>query len=105
MNAPGPLTRRHVVVRGLVQGVGFRWFAKELAESLGLSGWARNREDGSVELEAEGSSGSLDEFERRLRTGNPAARVSEIVAAPAAPRGDNGFEIRQGERWNRPPTP
>jgi acylphosphatase len=90
------LTRRHVFVRGLVQGVGFRWFAKELAESLGLSGWARNREDGSVELEAEGSTDSLDEFVRRLRTGNPAAKVLEIVAVPVAPRGGNGFEIRRG---------
>ena len=54
----------------------------------------RNREDGSVELEAEGSAGSLDEFERRLRTGNPAARVREIVAVPVAPRGGNAFEIR-----------
>jgi acylphosphatase len=94
MNTPHPLTRRHVFVRGAVQGVGFRWFAKELAESLGLSGWVRNREDGSVELEAEGSGGSLDEFERRLRTGNPSARVSEIVAETVAPRGGNGFEIR-----------
>ena len=80
-------------IRGLVQGVGFRWFAKELAESLGLSGWARNREDGAVELEAEGTAASLDEFERRLRTGNPAASVSRIVAVPVAPRGGKGFVI------------
>lgn len=104
MNQPHPLTRRHVLVRGAVQGVGFRWFAKELADSLGIAGWVRNREDGPVELEAEGSADSLDEFERRLRTGNPSARVSEIVAAPVAPKGESGFEIRQGERWNRPPT-
>jgi acylphosphatase len=94
MNPPHPLTRRHVVVRGSVQGVGFRWFAKELADSLGLSGWVRNREDGSVELEAEGSAGSLDEFVFRLRTGNPSARVDEIVAVPAAPEGAKGFQIR-----------
>ena len=74
--------------------MGFRWFAKKLAESLGLAGWVRNREDGSVELEAEGIAGSLDEFERRLRPGNPSAEVNEIVAAPVAPRGGNGFEIR-----------
>ena len=94
MTRINPLTRRHVVVRGRVQGVGFRWFAKEVADSLGLSGWTRNRDDGSVELEAEGESRSLDEFERRLRTENPAARVDEIVAVPAAPRGEKGFEIR-----------
>ena len=105
MNAPDPLTRRQVVARGLVQGVGFRWFAKELAESLGLTGWAFNREDGAVETEVEGTPAAVDEFVRRLRDGNPAARVSAIVTATVAPRGGNGFEIRQGERWKRPPTP
>ncbi len=89
-----PLTRRHVSVRGSVQGVGFRWFAKELAESMRLAGWVRNRDDGSVELEAEGSAETLDEFERRLRTGNPSAKVIEIVAVPAAPTGGKGFQIR-----------
>jgi len=94
MSASDPLTRRHAVVRGTVQGVGFRWFAKELADSLALSGWVRNRTDGSVELEAEGTETALDEFLRRLRDGNPSAAVNEIVAVPAAPRGEKGFQIR-----------
>jgi len=76
--------------------VGFRWFAKELAESLSLSGWVLNRKDGSVEAEAEGTQAAVDEFVRRLRHGNPSARVSEIVAAPATPKGELGFEIRRG---------
>ncbi len=97
MAKPDPLTRRHLLVTGRVQGVGFRWFAVELAESLGLSGWARNRSDGSVELEAEGTTDALDEFRRRLRTGNPAARVDGIDETPAAPTGEKGFRIRQGE--------
>jgi acylphosphatase len=74
--------------------VGFRWFAKELADSLALAGWVRNRKDGSVELEAEGNAGSLDEYVRRLRTGNPSASVSEITTVTVAPQGGNGFEIR-----------
>lgn len=87
-----------MLVRGSVQGVGFRWFAKELAGSLGLSGWVRNREDGAVELEAEGDPEPLDEFERRLKTGNPPARVDEIVVVPVAPEGAKGFQIsRTGE--------
>jgi acylphosphatase len=94
MSQTDPLTRRHVIVRGLVQGVGFRWFTKELADSLGLSGWVRNREDGSVELEAEGCSGPLEKFVEGLRTGNSSADVKEIVAVPAAPRGEKGFQIR-----------
>ena len=89
------MTRRHLLVLGRVQGVGFRWFARELAESLGLSGWARNREDGSVELEAEGPADGLDEFARRLRTGCPSARVDEVVAVTVAPKGETRFEIRR----------
>ena len=88
------MTRRHVAVNGRVQGVGFRWFAAELAGELGLSGWARNRDDGSVEIEVEGEDRALDEFVRRLRDGNPAARVDAVVAVPAAPGGGKGFQIR-----------
>ena len=94
MNAPHPLTRRHVIVHGEVQGVGFRWFAKKLADSLGISGWTRNLEDGTVELEAEGIDGLLDEFERRLRSENPSAKVKDIATTTIDPRGGNGFEIR-----------
>ena len=90
------MTRRHVTVVGLVQGVGYRWFVKELADSMKLSGWVRNREDGSVELEVEGGTAALDGFERRLRTGNPSAKVIEMLSVPVAPRGGNGFEIRRG---------
>ncbi|MFI5347774.1 MAG: acylphosphatase [Elusimicrobiota bacterium] len=94
MSKADPLTRRCVVVRGQVQGVGFRWYAKELADSLALTGWVRNREDGAVELEVEGSAVTLDDFVRRLRTGNPSARVDEIAVTLTAPRGGHGFEIR-----------
>jgi acylphosphatase len=59
-----------------------------------LAGWVRNRDDGSVELEVEGSTDTLDEFERRLRVGNPSAKVIELVAVPAAPEGGKGFRIR-----------
>jgi acylphosphatase len=85
-----------MLVRGTVQGVGFRWFAKELADALGLAGWVRNCGDGSVELEVEGSTDLLDDYERRLQTGNPSAIVKYILAVPVAPRGGNGFEIRRG---------
>ena len=87
------MTRRHLTVRGYVQGVGFRWFARETAETLGLSGWVRNREDGSVEAEAEGTAHALDEFVRRLRGENPAAHVESIEVRPIAARGDRGFGI------------
>jgi acylphosphatase len=82
-----------LIVAGRVQGVGFRWFAVGLAEELGLSGWARNREDETVELEAEGSEQALDAFVARLKTENPAARVDRIEQETIAPKGDRGFRI------------
>lgn len=76
-----------------MQGVGFRWFAKETADSLGLAGWVRNLEDGSVEAEAQGTDEKLDEFVARLKTGNPAARVDSIVTKPAAVKHETTFRI------------
>ncbi len=87
------LTRRHLVVRGRVQGVGFRWFARETAASLNLTGWVRNREDGSVETEAQGMQEAIDEFIKRLKTGNPAAQVDLIETKPAAVRNETTFRI------------
>lgn len=97
MSTLGPLTRRQLIVAGRVQGVGFRWFTKETADGLGLTGWVRNRADGAVEAEAEGTADALDEFERRLRTGNPNARVSGIVTKPVAVKNEKSFRIIQGD--------
>lgn len=88
------MTRRHLLVSGRVHGVGYRWFVKELADSLGLSGWVRNREEGTVEAEAEGTPEALDKFEEALEHGNPSARVESIKSRDAAPQGGRGFEIR-----------
>src|SRR5436305_307148 len=68
----------HVVVRGLVQGVGFRWFVRERARRLGLAGWVRNRDDGSVEVHAEGGLDALDRLRQDLRTGPSGAKVSGL---------------------------
>jgi len=95
MAEPSPLTRLYLVVSGQVQGVGYRWFARELAESLGVSGWVRNREDGAVEAEAEGTREAVDEFVERLKDGNLSARVDEIAVVPRKPQGSRGFEIRR----------
>jgi acylphosphatase len=82
------------VVRGRVQGVGYRWWCRRLAESLGVSGSVRNTAGGDVEVLASGSPETLDAFERQLRTGPSLARVERVVARPAsfAPPG-GGFVI------------
>ena len=68
----------HIIVEGLVQGVGFRWFAARKAEALGLSGFVKNRYDGSVEIEAEGDRSLLEEFIRDVKVGPRSAHVANL---------------------------
>jgi acylphosphatase len=85
------------VVRGRVQGVGFRWFARSAGNRLGISGHVRNLADGSVEVHARGSRQALADFEAALRRGPSGSRVEGIEAVAADPRTpDEGFEM---ERW------
>jgi acylphosphatase len=72
------MTRIHVVVRGRVQGVGFRWFVREAARDARLAGWVRNRRDGAVELEVEGSEAALESFRARIARGPDGAVVSSV---------------------------
>ena len=68
----------HIVVTGLVQGVGFRYFAARCADRLGVAGRVRNLPDGAVEIEAEGPRSLLEEFIDEVRIGPRAARVTEM---------------------------
>ena len=61
------MLRKHFVFKGLVQGVGFRYRARYAAQKFGLSGWVRNRFDGSVEMEAPGEADALDNMIEYLR--------------------------------------
>ena len=86
--------RMHLVVRGLVQGVGYRWFAREAAERCGVSGWVRNAHDGSVEAEAEGPPRAVERFVAELRAGPPFARVDEVAVREVPTKRDGApFEI------------
>ncbi len=78
-----PTEARRYVVRGRVQGVGFRWFVEREAYLLGVSGWVRNRADGSVEVMAQGTPEQLAGLHGRLREGPRAARVDEVDVSPA----------------------
>lgn len=84
------------VVRGRVQGVGFRWFVWRQAEQLRLRGAARNLPDGSVEVLAEGSRESLDRLQCVLEGGPAAARVDHVERSEVSDEIPipNTFEIR-----------
>jgi acylphosphatase len=82
------------VVQGRVQGVGYRYFVMREAQALGVTGFARNRSDGTVEVVAEGTDQALSDLEGRLRQGPAFAEVTGLDRAPIEPRGDQGFHIR-----------
>ena len=85
--------RARVVIRGRVQGVGFRWTAAREATRLGLSGWVRNRRDGAVEALAEGE--DLEIFIQWCGKGPMTARVEDVEVYPEE-NGEplDGFTIR-----------
>ena len=70
--------RRHYVVSGRVQGVGFRQFTAEKARTLKIAGWVKNLPDGNVETEAEGSEDELRVFEKMLHAGPALSRVDLV---------------------------
>lgn len=72
------MARSRFVVRGRVQGVGFRWFVWRHAERLQIAGYARNLRDGSVEVVAEGPESALIDLERALGQGPPGAQVEGV---------------------------
>ena len=88
-----PVTR--YVVRGRVQGVGFRWFVLRQAERLGIHGWARNLDDGAVEVVADAPVDRLAELEAALHQGPGAARVDGVEKADLSHQLDipNSFDI------------
>ena len=91
----GSVIRRRAIVTGGVQGVGYRWSAREEAHRLGVAGWARNRLDGTVEVEVEGEPGQVDRMLDWLRTGPPGASVENVDVTDATPDGDDVFRIRE----------
>ena len=82
------------IIRGRVQGVGYRYFVMREAAALGVSGFARNLPDGTVEVIAEAADDVLDLFEDRLRQGPSFASVKDVDRREVATRGDHGFHIR-----------
>lgn len=82
------------VVRGRVQGVGYRYFVLRHAEELGLAGFARNQADGSVEVVAEGPEAALEKLKALLGEGPSFSHVTGVEREAAAERGASGFHVR-----------
>jgi acylphosphatase len=72
------IQRLHAIVEGRVQGVGFRYFTQERAAFLGLTGWVRNRWQGTVELVAEGSKADLEILLKAIRRGPRAGTTTTV---------------------------
>ena len=86
--------RLRVSVSGVVQGVGFRAFARRYARTLGLVGYAHNQSDGTVEVVAEGSQRALEQFLPVLKRGSPSGRVDGISFSWEVATGEfTGFTV------------
>jgi acylphosphatase len=68
----------HMIVQGLVQGVGFRYFVHRQAVALGLNGFAKNLYDGNVEIEVEGMRSAVEEFIKLVKVGPRSAQVTDV---------------------------
>ncbi len=87
--------RLHVIVTGRVQGVFFRAYTKETAAQMGLSGWVRNRNDGTVEALIEGEKDAVDKMLKWFHQGSPHSVVESVEATEETPVGDSStFEVR-----------
>ena len=82
-------------VRGRVQGVGFRYFVEQAARALGMRGWVRNDDDGSVEVYAVGTPAQLSELAGYLWKGPRWAEVRGVDETEAAVENHSGFFVRQ----------
>lgn len=86
--------RQAATITGRVQGVSFRWYTSRMASQLGLTGWARNAPDGSVEIEVQGDPQAVRTLLAWAETGPSYARVDQVVTKPCPiVDGENIFEI------------
>jgi acylphosphatase len=89
--------RLEAVVRGRVQGVGFRVYALGVGRGLGLVGWVANESSGSVRVVAEGATADLDRLVAALRDGPPSAHVERVDERRSPATGEfKAFSIRSG---------
>jgi acylphosphatase len=85
--------RRHVVIYGFVQGVGFRFGVERAANSRGVAGWVRNRADGAVEAVFEGPQEDVDALVEFCRHGPRGAEVERVEVEEESAEGLHGFRV------------
>lgn len=98
------MAARRLLVSGLVQGVGFRDALRRQALRLGLSGWVRNRGDGTVEAVAVGDDAALDALKRWAQRGPAAARVDAVEATALSATALSEILPPVGEGFRQVPT-
>ena len=85
---------RRIRVMGRVQGVFFRAWTREQADALGVSGWVRNRHDGSVEALVAGEDTAVEAMVERMRRGPPSAKVEQLTEEPSDEPAGEEFVVR-----------
>ena len=83
--SPDPYSAYQLTVRGRVQGVGFRFFTRSIAEKLAVSGWVRNTPTGNVKIFVQGKQTIINEFIKHIKKGPPSALVKEVEIIPKQP--------------------
>ena len=89
------MTARHVFYEGRVQGVGFRWSAKNVARGYEVTGWIRNLPDGRVEMQACGDEDEIEAFLTAIAESDLKSHIKKIEARVIPPFAANGFEIQR----------
>ncbi len=90
---PQETLRRRVLIKGRVQGVGFRWSCRRMAEAQGLAGWCRNLPDGRVEACFEGDPAAMAAALAWCREGPSSAIVTSVDVTSETPQGERGFRL------------
>jgi len=90
-------TAVRLLISGMVQGVGYRYWAMGEARRLGLEGWVRNLTDGRVEILALGAGDRIEELEKSCHAGPSSARVIRVARGPAVDDGSRGFSEKPTE--------
>lgn len=87
--------RKSITVSGRVQGVGFRYFVRQEARALGITGWVMNLKDGTVTMEVQGTPQILSQLEERLKKGNGFSKIVQMKSYDlAVVEGENKFGIK-----------